>query len=398
MPIFVYHIEKKGKLIKNKIEAKNLQLARLKLNARKIDPIYIKKQSLRTYFAGGGRINKTSLLFFTRQISFLLNAGISLVQALEMTVDTTDDNILKDILRKITKDLERGKSFSQALKSYPHIFNGFYVNMVFCAEETGLLDQILNELAGYIEKSEKIKSRVKSAMMYPIIVLTISILIISGIILFVVPQFANLYSSSGGNLPGLTQSLVNLSELMRGSPLLLAALFFGIPFALFRYSKTEGGKKHIQSFVGVMPIFKDIQYKSALVKFCSSFSSLLKAGVNFLDALDISYNIADHAKVQRGIKTAKEYITKGKNFSEGLKKSNAFPPLVYNMAKIGEETGKMEPSFLKMAEYYSDILENLIAGLIKMIEPILIVFLGGIIAIIILALYLPVFNMGDIVS
>ena len=398
MPIFVYQTEKDGKLVKNKIEAKNIQLARLKLNARKIDPIYIKKQSLTTYFSGGGRINKTSLLFFTRQISFLLNAGVPLVQALEMTVDTTDDTVLRGILKRTTKDLERGKSFSQALKIYPHIFDGFYVNMVVCAEETGLLGEVLNDLANYIEKAEKTKSRVKSAMMYPVIVLAISFFIISGIILFVVPQFANLYNSSGGNLPGLTQALVNLSDLMRGRPLLLAAIFFGVPFSLFYYSKTEGGRKNIQSFVGVTPLFKDIQYKSALVKFCSSFSSLLKAGINFLDALDISYNITDHAEVQRGIKTARQYITKGKNFSEGLKASRAFPPLVYNMAKIGEETGKMESSFVKMAEYYSEILENLIAGLIKMIEPILIVCLGGIIAVIILALYLPVFNMGDIVS
>ena len=398
MPVFVYHIEKEGKLVKNKIEARTLQAARLKLNAKKIDPVYIKQQSFATYFSGGGKINKTSLLFFTRQIAFLLSAGVSLVQALEMTADATEDAVLQDILKRTVRDLEKGKSFSQALKSYPHIFDGFYINMVVCAEETGLLDKILNDLANYIEKGEKIKSRVKSAMMYPIIVLAISICIISGIILFVVPQFANLYSSSGGSLPALTQSLVSLSELMRSAPLVLAGIFIGIPIALFQYSKTEGGKKNIQSFVGYMPLFKDIQYKSALVKFCSSFASLLKAGVNFLDALDISYNITDHAEVQKGIKTARQYITNGKSFSDGLKKSRAFPPLVYNMAKIGEETGKMEPSFVKMAEYYSDILENLISGLIKMIEPILIVFLGGIIAVIILALYLPVFNMGDIVS
>ena len=226
MPVFVYHVEQDGKLIKNKIEAKNIQLARLKLNAKKIDPVYIKKQSAIPFFSGGGKIKKTSLLFFTRQIAFLLNAGVSLIQSLEMTVDTTDDITLKGVLKRIARDLERGKNFSQALKSYPHIFNGFYVNMVVCAEETGLLDQILNDLASYIEKSEKIKSRVKSAMMYPIIVLAISISIISGIILFVVPQFANLYSSSGGTLPGLTQALVNLSDLMRSSPLFFSSSFY----------------------------------------------------------------------------------------------------------------------------------------------------------------------------
>ena len=398
MAVFIYHVEKDGKIVKDKIEAKNIDIARLKLNARKIDPIYIHKQTLIPHFSGGGQIKNVSLLFFTRQVSFLLNAGVSLLQSLEMTVETTEDTVLKSVVKQLAKDLERGKSFSQALKRYPHIFDGFYVNMVVCAEETGLLDQILTDLANYIERAEKIKSRVKSAMMYPVIVLAISIIIITGLIVFIVPQFSNLYSGAGGELPGLTQSLVSLSDLMRGNPLLIAGIFFGIPFVLYQYSKTESGKKNIQSFVSFMPLFKDIQYKSNLVKFCRSFSCLLKAGVNFLDALDISYNISDHPDVQRGIQVSREYITKGKSFSDGLKKSGTFPPLVYNMAKIGEETGKMESSFVKMTEYYEDILDNLITGLIKTIEPILIVFLGGIIAVIILALYLPVFNMGDIVS
>lgn len=398
MAIFHYYIEEKGKLVKHKVQAKNLQTARLKLNAKKIDPVYIKKQSLTAFFAGGGKIKKTSLLFFTRQVAFLLNAGVSLAQALEMTIETTNDVILKNILKKVGLDLERGKSFSQALKSYPHIFDGFYVNMVVCAEETGLLDQILNDLADYIEKAEKIKSRVKSAMMYPIIVLGISICIISGIILFVVPQFASLYGNSGGNLPALTQALVSLSELMRNHSMLLAFFAVGFPIAIFKYSKTEGGKKTLTALVTVIPIFKAIQFQAGLIRFCRSFAALLKAGVNFLDALDVAYNISSHVEIQRGIKMSRDYVTKGKSFSDGLKQSRAFPPLVYNMAKIGEETGKMEPAFLKMTEYYEDILDNLISGLIKMIEPILIVFLGGIIAIVILALYLPIFNMGDIVS
>ena len=398
MAIFIYQTEREGKLVKGKVEAKTLQLAQLKLSSRKIDPIYIKKQTLTNYFSGGGKIKKTSLLFFTRQISFLLNAGVSLVQALEMTVDTTDDPVLKMILRRAVKDLERGKSFSQCLRIFPQVFDGFYVNMVVCAEETGLLDQILSDLANYIERAEKIKSRVKSAMMYPLVVLGISLTIISGIILFVVPQFANLYSNSGGELPALTQSLVTLSDLMRSNPIFLIFLFFGIPIALFQYSKTESGRSAMQSVTSVLPLFKDIQYKSGLVKFCRSFACLLKAGVNFLDALDISYNISDHPDIQRGIKESREYITKGKSFADGLKQSGTFPSLVSNMAKIGEETGKMEPSFLKLTEYYEDLLDNLITGLIKMIEPLLIVVLGGIIAVIILALYLPVFNMGSIIS
>ena len=396
MAVFIYHVEKNGQLIKDKITAKNLHVARLKLNARKIDFVYIKQQSLMPFIAGGYGIKNKDLLFFTRQISFLLKAGVSVIQSLEMTADATEDLKLKSILKNLSRQLERGKSLSQAMKMHPYVFDGFYVNMIICAEETGMLDQILNDLGNYIEKREMIKSRVKSAMMYPVIVLCISLSIISGILFYVVPKFADLYSSSGdAKLPALTQSLMDISNLMRSNPLLLVVIIVGVPIGLYQYSKTENGKKALISFIGFIPLFKNILYQSALVKFTRSFACLLKAGVNFLEGLDICYNMSDHPKIQQGIKKSKDYVTIGKSFNQGLKDSDAFPPLVYNMAKIGEESGNMQHCFEKITSYYEELLNNLIAGLIKMIEPILIVVLGGIIAIIILALYLPVFNMGN---
>ena len=279
MAAFIYHFEKNGQIIKDKITAKNLHIAKLKLKVRNIDVVYIKQQPLIPFISGGGKIKSRNLLFFTRQIAFLLNAGVSLIQSLEMTVDTTSDLQLKNILRHIVKDLERGKSLSQAMRMYPHVFDGFYVNMIICAETTGLLDQILRDLGNYIEKREMIKSRVKSAMMYPVIVLCISLLIISGIILYVVPKFASLYGSSGSELPALTQSLMNLSNLMKSNPLLLAGVFFGVPIALYQYYKTENGKKTLIDFINIIPLFNSILYQAALVKFTRSFSCLLKAGV-----------------------------------------------------------------------------------------------------------------------
>lgn len=398
MPVFVYNVEKNGQLVKGEIKAKSLQLAQIKLKSRNIDPVYIREKPLIPFFSGGGGVKTTVVLFFTRQLSFLLGAGVSLIQSLEMTVETIDNVNFKAVLQHIIKQLEAGKSFSRALRARPDIFTGFYVNMIVCAEETGLLDQVLTDLADYMEKAEAIKSKVKSASMYPIIVLVISISIISGIIMYIVPKFAALYAGSKNGLPALTQALVSLSDTMRNNGLLLLGLAIAIPVAIIQILKTESGKAHFQQIIKSLPLFGHIQYQAGLVRFCRSLYSLLKSGVNFLDALDIAYNIAGNKDIQAGIKLSREYVTKGKSFSKGLKDSKSFPPLVSQMAKIGEESGKIDQSFEKLAVYYEDKLENMINGLIKMIEPLLIVFLGGMIGIIILALYLPVFNMGDIVS
>ncbi len=397
MPTFIYNVEKNGKLIKGEVQAPSLQLAQMKLKARHIDPIYIKEKPLIPFFSGGGRVKKQSILFFTRQLSFLLNAGVSLIQGIEMCIHTTENEKMKAILKSILNQLEGGKSFSKSLQSRPDIFDGFYVNMIVCAEETGFLDQVLSDLADYMERSDAIASKVKSAMMYPIIVLIISFSIIAGIIWFVVPKFEDLYASSGGKLPALTQSLVHLSHLMRDNFLIFIACLFGFIFSIYQYLKTEQGRRNMQSLIKVMPVFGKIQYQSSLVRFCRSFYSLLKAGVNFLEALDVSNNIAGHADVQRGIAISREFITKGKSFAKGLEVSKAFPPLVYQMVKVGEESGKMDITFEKLANYYEERLNNLINGMIKMIEPILIVVLGGTVGFMILALYLPVFNMGDII-
>jgi len=397
MPVFIYNVEKDGRLVKGEIKAQNLQIARLRLKTRQIDPVYIKQKPLIPFFSGGGTVGKTTILFFTRQLSFLLSSGMSLIQSLEMCVSTSENESFKKILQMILRGLEGGKGFSKCLRSHPDIFDGFYVNMIVCAEETGLLDNVLKDLANYMEKAEMVRSRVRSAMMYPIVVLCISLAIIVGIILFVVPQFEALYAGVGG-LPALTQAFVDISHLLRNNPLPLIVCLIGIPIVIYQYSKTEGGKKNIQGFVKTMPIFGKIQYQASMVRFFRSFHSLLKAGVNFLDALDVAHNIAGHADIQRGISISKDFVTKGKSFAKGLETSQAFPPLVYHMVRVGEESGRMEHTFENLTTYYEEILDNLISGLIKMIEPLMIVLLGSIIGSMVLALYLPVFNIGTIVN
>ena len=396
MPVFEYNaIEQNGGIVSGQIKAGSLKKAQLQLRVKRIEVISIEEKNIIPFFSGRKKVKRTVVFFFTRQLSFLLEAGVSLIESLRMCIDTSSSDTFKNVLKGIIKQLEGGRSLSRCLKMKPDIFDDFYVNMVICAEETGLLDQVLKDLADYMEKAEMIKSRVKSAMMYPIIVLIISALIITGLILFIVPRFSNMYGDEG--LPALTQALVSLSDFMRSNPLPLVGILVGIPLFIYQYSKTRSGQKNIRNIIRVIPVFGKIQYQAAMVRFFRSFHSLLKAGVNFLEALDVSYDISDHPEVQKGLKKAKEYVTEGKGFSRGLAASGAFPPLVHQMARIGEESGKMERSFEKLTTYYEDILNNLISGLIRMIEPLLMVFLGGIIGVVILALYLPVFNMGELI-
>ena len=349
------------------------------------------------FFSGGKGLKTKDILFFTRQLSFLLSSGISLIQAININIKMTENQNLKVILKDILKMIEGGKSFSQALKMKPHIFDGFYVNMIVCAEETGLLDQVLKDLADYIEKMEDTKEKVRSAMVYPILVLAISLTIIFGIIIFVVPKFESLYAGAGGQLPALTQAFVDLSYLLRSSWHILLAAAIVIPFCFFQYVRTESGKKQMNSFLKILPIFGKLQYHAALARFCRSFYSLLKSGVNFLEALSIARNISANEDIMRGLLTATNFVSQGKGFTKGLEHSGVFPPLVVNMTGIGEESGKMDSTYEKLTIYYEKEVESIVASLIKMIEPLLIVFLGGMIGVIILALYLPVFNMGEVI-
>jgi len=398
MAIFEYKHEIRGKVIQQEIKADSLQLAKIKLKSKNIDPIYIHKKAALPFFAGGKGLKTKELLFFTRQISFLLDSGVSILQALHICMDMTKDPKLNGIIKEISLSVEGGKSFSCALRAKPHIFDGFYVNMVVCAEETGMLDKILSDLSDYIERSETIKKKVRSAMTYPILVLSISFAIIIGIIMFVVPKFEALYSGgAGGELPAITQLFVDLSHILRTNWLSFFGVMIAIPFCLMQYLRMESGKKQLQSLLKILPVFGTLQYKSGLARFCRAFYSLQSSGVDFIAALNIASNISDNEEISKGVTIAKNYVSQGKGFTQGLKVSTAFPALVTNMTGVGEESGKLDSTFKQLTEYYEKEVENLISSLIKMIEPLMIVFLGGMIGLIILALYLPVFNMGDII-
>ena len=398
MPTFKYKATNQGKIVNGQLKASSLQSANLKLKSRNLDPIFVLEKPLISLFSTGGKAPAKEVILMTRQLSFLLNAGISLIQALEIVSGIVSNPVLKLTVRDISKQMQGGYSFSKALRSKPLIFSGLYVNMVVCGEETGNMDKILDELSTYMEKTESIKDRVKSAMWYPVAVLTISFAIVIALLVFVVPKFQEFYGSSNQALPAMTQLFINISEFLRNQWYIFIGGIIFIPMFLIQYFRTETGAKQLHDILGLTPLFGKLHYKVGLVRFCRSFFILLQAGVNFIEALEIAKNISGHRKIVEGLSVTTKCVMEGKGFTKGLDKSKAFPDLVVSMSRIGEESGNLDKVFKKMTVFYEDELERIISGMIKLIEPMLMVFLGGIIGMVVMALYLPIFNMGDVLN
>ena len=398
MPTFKYRATRQGEMINGQIKANSLPMATIKLKSQNLDPIYIIEKPLIPVFSKGGSVESTEIILMTRQLAFLISSGVPLIQSLDIILGLIKDPLLNSHMKDVLRQMRGGASFSKALRSKPHVFSGLYINMIVCGEETGNMENILAELSTYIEKSEAIKARVKSAMWYPIAVLLISFAIITGLLVFVVPKFQELYGNSGKALPWITQVFVNLSELVRNEWYFFIAGMILIPFFLLEYVKSDSGSKRLSEVTDALPLFGELNYKVGLSRFCRSFFILLQAGVNFLEALDIAKNISGHRKVMRGLTITRDSISQGKGFAYGLTKSKAFPVLLVSMAKIGEESGNVDKVFKKLTEFYEEEVDRVISGLIKLIEPLLMVFLGGIIGTVVLALYLPIFNMGDVMN
>ena len=396
MPIYKYQAEKGGQVFSGQIKAPSVQVVHRHLKVKNMDPIYVVEKSILPFKGGMKKVKNKDLMHVTRQLAFLLGSGVSLVEALSMIIEVADISLyFKNSLKQIRKKIESGSGFSRALKGFPGIFSEFYVNMILCAEETGLLEQVLLDLANYMEKIEHIKSKVRAPMMYIGIVLFIALSITVGLIIFVVPTFQQLYSGSGGQLPGLTQMLVELSEAMRSKWYLFLGGVVAVPFALIKFLETDQGKDFLSGFLVTLPLVGKLQYKGDLARFCRAFETLLRSGVNFMESLEVGLLLAKTKQLKYGLKVARKSVSKGKSFADGLSGSKVFPPMMVGMTRIGEESGKLHYTYTKLADFYEREVDDMVSSLVKMIEPLMITVVGGLIGILILALYMPIFNMGD---
>jgi type IV pilus assembly protein PilC len=340
-----------------------------------------------------GRVNQKRLAVFTRQFSVMLDAGLPLVQCLEIMGEQQDQVKFAEIISKVRTDVEGGMSLAEAMQKQPAAFDELYVNMVAAGEAGGILDVILNRLAAYLEKVVKLKAQVKSAMIYPVTVITIAIGVVWIIMWKVIPVFAQLFAGLGGDLPFLTKVVVAASKIIgTWSPAIILVLVI-IFFALRAYHKTYRGKRVLDGFVLKIPIMGELMRKIAVARFCRTLATLTSSGVPILDGLEITAKTAGNAIIHDAVMAVRKAVEEGKTLSGPLGQTKVFPKMVVQMIHVGEQTGALDQMLSKIADFYEDEVDTAVEGLMKLLEPLMIVFLGGIIGVIVTAMYLPMYTI-----
>ncbi len=364
------------------------------LRRQQIVPITVKEKGKEIALPKLRRgINEKTLAVFTRQFSVMIDAGLPLVQCLQIMGEQQDNKAFQRIVLQVREDVESGSSLANAMKKHPQAFNELYVNMVAAGEAGGILDTILQRLATYIEKAARLKAQVKSAMIYPIAVISIAMLVVYVILWKVIPVFGALFQSLGAELPLPTRVVVAMSKFVGRFWWLIVGLVVAGVIAVRRYYATEQGRLVIDSILLKAPILGSVLRKISVARFCRTLGTLLSAGVPVLESLDITARTSGNAVIERAILEVRKAVEEGKNLAEPLKTTRQFPPMVVQMISVGEATGAMDTMLGKIAEFYEDEVDTAVAGMMKLIEPILIFFLGVVVGGMVIAMYLPMFDL-----
>ncbi|MGD0281566.1 MAG: type II secretion system F family protein [Dissulfurispiraceae bacterium] len=358
-----------------------------------------KKAGIKLFGPKKQKITEKDLVVFTRQFSTMFTAGIPIVQGLDILSKQMENKSMGEVVGQIKSDVETGTTLADALKKHKTLFDDLYVNLVAAGEAGGVLDGVLLRLAGYIEKSMKLKKKVKGAMIYPIIVMTIAGLVIAIIMIFVIPIFAKIFGDMGAKLPAPTRSVIWLSHFLAGiGGASIVGGIFGFITGIKQFRKTDAGKIKTDRIMLKMPIFGDLLRKVAVARFTRTMGTLLNSGVPILDALEICAKSSGNKVVEEVIMGVKSEVASGKGVAEPLSKSPVFPPMVCQMISVGEATGALDQMLIKIADFYDDEVDNSVNNLTTMLEPMLMVFLGTTIGYIVVALYLPIFKMGEVIG
>jgi type IV pilus assembly protein PilC len=345
------------------------------------------------------KITDKDIVVFTRQFATMFTAGIPIVQGLDIMSKQSENKTLGAIVAQIKADVETGTTLADALKRHPKVFDDLYVNLVAAGEAGGVLDAVLLRLANYIEKAMKLKKKVKGAMIYPSIVISVAVVVIAVIMIWVIPIFAKIFTEMGAKLPAPTRSVIWLSDFLGGiGGLIILAILVASFFSFKQYRATEAGRKNTDRFFLNMPIIGDLIRKVSVARFTRTLGTLISSGVPILEALEICAKSSGNKIVEEVVYEVKKEVASGKTVAEPLSKSDIFPPMVNQMISIGESTGALDQMLVKIADFYDDEVDNAVANLTTMLEPMLMVFLGTTIGYIVVALYLPIFKMGEAIS
>ncbi len=347
---------------------------------------------------GRQRVSEKAVGVFTRQLATMIDAGLPLVQSLDILAMQQENKTFQEILKTVKDDVEAGSTFAAALGRHPKVFPELYVNLVVAGEEGGILDNILLRLSSYIEKAVALKKKVRSALVYPSVIVAVAILVVAILMIFVIPTFEKMFLSAGQSLPLLTQIIVGMSNLMKRYVWAFVAGLVVVFFVIRRYYKTEGGKKAIDLLVLKFPIFGMLLRKIAIARFSRTLGTLVSSGVPILDSLNIVAKTAGNRIVEDAIQNARGSISEGETIAEPLNKASVFPPMVIQMISVGESTGSLDTMLNKIADFYEEEVDTTVATLTSLLEPFLMIFLGGTVGTIVIAMYLPIFQMASAIG
>ncbi|MDR3669404.1 MAG: type II secretion system F family protein [Holophaga sp.] len=347
---------------------------------------------------GFGKVKAKDLAIFTRQFSVMIDAGLPLVQCLEILGAQQVDKGFQKTIAAVRQDVEQGATLQTAMSKHPKVFNDLYVNMVGAGEAGGILDLILQRLSGYIEKAVKLTGKVKGAMTYPITVILIAIAVVGIIMVKVIPVFSQMYEGMGSSLPFPTQVCIMISNVIIHYFLLLVVLVVLVVIGIKYYYKTPVGRLAIDTFVLKIPIIGDMLRKVAVARFCRTLGTLTSSGVPILEGMDITARTAGNMVIQNAIMKSREAVEQGRNIAGPLAETKVFPPMVIQMVGVGEATGALDAMLSKVADFYEDEVDNAVAAMTAMMEPLIIAILGGVIGFIVVAMYMPIFNLANVMG
>ena len=370
------------------------QLRRQRLNVVKIDEAAQAANKKKA----AGKISMRDIVIFTRQFSTMINAGLPLVQALDILAKQSENPALKNVTRAVVFDVEWGHTVADALRKHPKAFSDLYVNMVAAGEAGGILDTILMRLATFMEKNDALVRKVKGAMIYPGVIMSVAAIAIVVLLVFVIPVFEKMFGSVGMALPLPTRVVIGASRFLTGYWWALLAVLFGAGYSLKKYYASPDGKLVIDRTLLRMPVLGDVLRKSAVSRFTRTLGTLIGSGVSILDGLEITAKTAGNRVIQDAIMESRTSIAGGETIAAPLQKSQVFPPMVISMIAVGEQTGGLDEMLSKIADFYDEEVDAAVSGLLALMEPIMIVFLGVVVGGMVVAMYLPIFDMINAVQ
>src|SRR6266446_7326880 len=400
MPSFVYVAREtaSGREIRSSVEAATEQAAVAALLNRNMLVVSIQEKIGKKGKTAGGSVALADMVIFTRQLATMIDAGLAMVQSLQALADQTTNKVMRDIIKDVCTRVEGGDSFSEALQKHPKAFSRLYVCMVAAGEKGGLLAEILARLAVYLENAARLRKKVKAAMMYPTVVTVVAILITIFLLVKVVPVFAEIFEGFGAKLPAPTQALINISNFVKSWIILILLAMGGSVYGWLYFIKTKMGREFWDAKRIKLPIFGVIAHKICLARFTRTLASLIRSGVPILEVLNIVANTCGNVVMEKAIRVAATDIERGEGISAAIGKHPIFPSMVVRMMTAGEQTGKIDAMLERVADFLDEEIETTLSGLTALIEPILIVFLGVVVGGIVIAMFLPIFKMTEILN